>query len=156
VSELYRLSDRRLSAKLVPTFSDKGCLVASVTDPLSRILGFLDRSHYYFLQVAPQLYSRGWVDPVPDPLLLRKSRSAGNRTRDLWICSQGLLLPDHIGSPGIHYVHLRTATNKLTNSMERSTTREATIVRPLDSFPVFHGTRRFNTQFTRVLHLFLS
>jgi hypothetical protein len=24
------------------------------------------------------------VDPVPDPLLLRKSGSAGNRTRDLW------------------------------------------------------------------------
>jgi hypothetical protein len=34
-----------------------------------------------FFQVAPQLYSRGWVDPVPDPLLLRKSGSAGNRTR---------------------------------------------------------------------------
>jgi hypothetical protein len=24
-----------------------------------------------FYQAAPQLYSRGWVDPVPDPLLLR-------------------------------------------------------------------------------------
>jgi hypothetical protein len=40
-----------------------------------------------FYQVAPQLYSRGWVDPVPDPLLdfllffPRKSGSAGNRTR---------------------------------------------------------------------------
>jgi hypothetical protein len=30
------------------------------------------------------------VDPVPDPLLLRKSGSAGNLTRDLWICSQEL------------------------------------------------------------------
>jgi hypothetical protein len=38
-------------------------------------------SRYFFLQVALQLYSRGWVDPVPDPLLLRKSGSAGNRTR---------------------------------------------------------------------------
>jgi hypothetical protein len=36
------------------------------------------------------LTSRGWVDPVPDPLLLRKSGSAGNRTRDLCICSQKL------------------------------------------------------------------
>jgi hypothetical protein len=27
------------------------------------------------------------VDPVPDPLLLRKSGSAGNQTRDLWVCS---------------------------------------------------------------------
>jgi hypothetical protein len=34
-----------------------------------------------FFQVAPKLYSRGWVDPVPDPLLLRKSSSPGNRTR---------------------------------------------------------------------------
>jgi hypothetical protein len=34
-----------------------------------------------FYQVAPQLYSRGWVDPVPDSLLLRKSGSAGNRNR---------------------------------------------------------------------------
>jgi hypothetical protein len=34
-----------------------------------------------FLQVAPQLYLRGWVDPVPDPLLLTKSGSARNRTR---------------------------------------------------------------------------
>jgi hypothetical protein len=28
--------------------------------------------------------------------------------------------------------------------------------RPLDTFPAFHGTRRFNTEFTRALHLFLS
>jgi hypothetical protein len=34
-----------------------------------------------FFQVALQLYSRGRVDPVPDPLLLRTSSSAGNRTR---------------------------------------------------------------------------
>jgi hypothetical protein len=41
--------------------------------------------------------------------------------------------------------------------MELSTTREAILdVRPLDSFPAFHGTRRFNTEFTRDLHLFLS
>jgi hypothetical protein len=29
-------------------------------------------------------------------------------------------------------------------------------VRPLNSFPAFHGTRRFNTEFTKTLHLFLS
>jgi hypothetical protein len=57
------------------------CHVVSVTNPYGRILGFLDRSRYYFFQVAPQLYSPGWVDPVTDPLLLRKSGSAGNRTR---------------------------------------------------------------------------
>jgi hypothetical protein len=41
---------------------DGGCLVVSVPDPYGRIHEFLDRSRYFFLQVAPQLYSRGWVD----------------------------------------------------------------------------------------------
>jgi hypothetical protein len=90
-------SDRRLSAKLVPTFADSGCRVVSATDPNGRIIGFLGRSRYYFFQVAPQLYSRVWVDHVPDPLLLRKSGSAGNRTRDLWICSLELWPLDHRG-----------------------------------------------------------
>jgi hypothetical protein len=31
-SELYRPSDRRLSAKLVPTLADRGCHVVIVTD----------------------------------------------------------------------------------------------------------------------------
>jgi hypothetical protein len=48
------------------------------------ILGFLDRIRYFFFQAAPQLYSQSWVDPVPDSLLLRKSGSAGNRTRVSW------------------------------------------------------------------------
>jgi hypothetical protein len=65
--------------------------------PMAVILGFLDRSRYFFIQVAPQLSSRGWVDPVPDPLLLRKSGRVGNRTRDLWICSQKLWPLDYRG-----------------------------------------------------------
>jgi hypothetical protein len=64
-------------------------------DPYSCILNFLDLICYYFFQAAPQLYSRGWVDPVPDPLLLRKSGSAENRTWDLCICSQKLWPLDH-------------------------------------------------------------
>jgi hypothetical protein len=40
-SELYRASDCRLSAKLVPTFEDTRCLVVSATDPHGRILDFL-------------------------------------------------------------------------------------------------------------------
>jgi hypothetical protein len=58
-SELYRSSDRCLSAKLLLTAADRECHVVSVTDPYCRILGFLDRSRYFFFQVAPQLYSRG-------------------------------------------------------------------------------------------------
>jgi hypothetical protein len=82
-SELYRSSDSRLSAHIVPTFADRAFYVASVTEPYGRILIFLDRSRYFFFQVTPQFYSRVWMDPVPDPLLLRKSCSAGNRTQTL-------------------------------------------------------------------------
>jgi hypothetical protein len=55
--------------------------MVSVTYPYGRIFGFLDRSRYFFFQVAPQLYTRGWVDAFPDSLLLRKSSNARNRTR---------------------------------------------------------------------------
>jgi hypothetical protein len=71
-------TDRATAVDLVPTFADRGCRVVSATDPFSRILGFLNLSRYFFFQVAPQFYSRGCVDPVPDPLLLKKSGSAGN------------------------------------------------------------------------------
>jgi hypothetical protein len=56
-SELDRPSDRRLSAKLVPTFADRGCHVVNVTDLYGRILGFLELRRYFFFQAAPQLYS---------------------------------------------------------------------------------------------------
>jgi hypothetical protein len=48
-TELYRPSGCRLSARLVPTFAERGCHVVSVTDPYCRILGFLARSRYLFL-----------------------------------------------------------------------------------------------------------
>jgi hypothetical protein len=44
MGELYRPSDRRLSAKLMQTFADKDCRLVSMTDPHSRIIGFLDWS----------------------------------------------------------------------------------------------------------------
>jgi hypothetical protein len=50
-SELYRTSDRRFSEKLVRTSADRGCHVVSVTYPYGRILGFLDRSRYFFFQL---------------------------------------------------------------------------------------------------------
>jgi hypothetical protein len=59
VSELYRPSDRRLSTMLVPNFAEGGCRVVSATDAYGCILGFLDRSRYFFFQVAPDLYSGG-------------------------------------------------------------------------------------------------
>jgi hypothetical protein len=53
----------------------------SAWHPYGRILDFLDQNRYSFFQVVPQLYPWGWVDPVPDQLLVRKSGSGGNRTR---------------------------------------------------------------------------
>jgi hypothetical protein len=52
-SELYRRSDRRLSAKLIPTFADRGYHVVSVTVLYSRNIVLLDRSRYFFFEVAP-------------------------------------------------------------------------------------------------------
>jgi hypothetical protein len=63
---------------------------------------FLDRSRY-FIEIAPQLSSRGRVDPIPDPLLLRKSGCAGNWTQDLWNCRQELWPLDQRG--GRFYAH---------------------------------------------------
>jgi hypothetical protein len=49
-SELYRPSDRLLSAKWLPTLANRGCQVVSVTDPYGRILGFLDRSRNFSIK----------------------------------------------------------------------------------------------------------
>jgi hypothetical protein len=76
--------------------------VVSVADPLGRNLGFIDRCRYFSFQVAPQLYSRGWVGPVPDPLLLRKSGSAGNRTRTTGSVARN---SDHRGGPAVQVAH---------------------------------------------------
>jgi hypothetical protein len=80
-SELYRPSDRRLSAKLVPTFCEKNVPRGKREGSLRPYFRFSGPESLLFFQVASQLYSQGWVDPVPDPLFLRKSGIAGNRTR---------------------------------------------------------------------------
>jgi hypothetical protein len=81
-SELYRPTEQQpLSAKLVPTFVDRGCHVVSVTDPYGRILSSRPEPLFFFFQAALQLYPWGWVDLVPDSLLLRKSGSTENRTQ---------------------------------------------------------------------------
>jgi hypothetical protein len=80
----------KLVGEVSAKFADRERRVTSTTDPYRSILDFLDRSFNFFFQVAPQLHSRGWMDPVPDWLLLGKSGRAGNRTRDHWICSQAL------------------------------------------------------------------
>jgi hypothetical protein len=79
-----------LVSEVNANFHGQGCRMVSAVDPHGHNLDFLDQRHYSFFQVAPQLYPRGLVDPVPDPLLLRNSGRAWYQTRDLWICSQEL------------------------------------------------------------------
>jgi hypothetical protein len=84
-----------LVSEVTAKFADRGCHVVSVMDPYGRILAFLDRSRYFFFQAAPQLYSRGWVDPVPDALFRRKSGVAGNRIRSSGIVTRNSWPLDH-------------------------------------------------------------
>jgi hypothetical protein len=86
---------------LVPTFVDRRVSLGQLSGSLTVVnFSFLGRrSRYFFFQAAPHLYSRAWVDPVPDPLLLIKFGSAGNRTQDLWIRSQEIWPLDHRGGP---------------------------------------------------------
>jgi hypothetical protein len=44
----------------------------------------------------------------------------------------------------------------LTKSVELSTAPEATSCAAIRQFPAFYGTRRFITELTRALHLYLS
>jgi hypothetical protein len=84
---------------LVPTFVDRGVSRGQQDrTPMVVNLSFLDRSRYFLFQVAPHLCSRRWVDPIPDPLLIRKSGCAGNQTQDLYVCSQELWPLDNRGS----------------------------------------------------------
>jgi hypothetical protein len=72
VSELYRPRDRLFSAKLVPTFVDRGCHVVSATDPYGHILGFLDRSCYFFLPSSSSVVLMRLSGPHSRPITSQK------------------------------------------------------------------------------------
>jgi hypothetical protein len=99
-SELYRMSDCHLSAKFNANFwgwKDVAWSARRITH--GRYSQFSIPEPIRLFHVAPHLSSRGWVDPVADPLLRKKICSAGNRTRGLWVSSQELWLLDYRGSP---------------------------------------------------------
>jgi hypothetical protein len=64
--------------------------VVSATDPHGRNLGLLEPEPLLSHSSSSSIILTRLSGPDPDPLLLRKSGSAGNRTRVLWICSQEL------------------------------------------------------------------
>jgi hypothetical protein len=68
-NELYRPRDQLLSAKWLPTFCGLMVTRGQRDGSLRPYSRFPRQESLLFYQVAPQLYSRGWADPVPDPLL---------------------------------------------------------------------------------------
>jgi hypothetical protein len=63
---------------LVLTFADRGVSHGQRgRTPTIVNLSFVDRSHYFFFQVVPHLSSRGWVDPVPNTMLLAPGIESG-------------------------------------------------------------------------------
>jgi hypothetical protein len=102
-SELYRLM-----TAAADEVSANFCGLGSVAWSAQRVptavnLGILDQRRYFFIQVAPHLSSRGSMDPVPDPLLVRKFGSVAYQTRDLWVCSQELWPQDRRGGRPVTY-----------------------------------------------------
>jgi hypothetical protein len=56
--------------------------VVSAADPPGSLICFLDSSRYFSFKWLLTCANKDRLDPVPGPLLLRKSSRAGNRTRD--------------------------------------------------------------------------
>jgi hypothetical protein len=60
------------------------------------------------------------------------------------------------GSASTICATINTITNNYLTLWSWALLERPPVVMPLDSFPAFCGPRRFNTEFTRALHLFLS
>jgi hypothetical protein len=79
-----------LVGEVVPTLRIDGVAWSAQRISTAVNLDFLDPEPLLFHSSSSSVILTSLSDPVPDPLLLRKSGSAGNRTRYLWICSQEL------------------------------------------------------------------
>jgi hypothetical protein len=97
-SELYRPSDRRLSAKWLPTCADRRYHVVSVTDSSGCISRFSRQESLLFYQVAPQFVLTRLSAPRSRPTTIFfwyfPESNPGLR-----ICSQELWPLDHRGGP---------------------------------------------------------
>jgi hypothetical protein len=82
---------------LVPTFADRRVSRGQRGSPTVLKLSFLDWIRSISFQWLLIYLHKGWVDHVPDPLVLRKSASSGNRTRNFSVCNQEVWTLDHRG-----------------------------------------------------------
>jgi hypothetical protein len=83
-TELHRLSD--LLGRLVSNFRVElvPCLVQRIPTVVN--LCFLEQSPYIFIQIAPRLSSRGWVDTIPDTIASQK----------IWQCRESIPGPSDL------------------------------------------------------------
>jgi hypothetical protein len=89
--------EQSIPAKLVLTFADRGVYYGQRDGSPRPYSRFSTPESLIFLSNSSSVVLKGWLDRLPDPLLLRKSGSTENRTRDLWICSQELWPLGHRG-----------------------------------------------------------
>jgi hypothetical protein len=94
-SELYRSSDRRRSAKLVPTLVDRWCHVVSATSPSDCNFDSLDPEPLLFLPSSSSIVHEAEWTPFQTHCCSEKSGNAGNLTRDPCVSSQKLWPLDH-------------------------------------------------------------
>jgi hypothetical protein len=91
-----RVSDRRLSAKLVPTLADRGCCVVSATIP--PVVNFrFSRLEPLFPRKSSSIIITRLSGPRSSPTTSQKKIWESNP--DLWICGQELWPLDHRGGP---------------------------------------------------------
>jgi hypothetical protein len=103
---------------LLPTFVDSGVLRGQHgRSPTVVNLSFLDQSRYFSFKSRLIYPHKGRVDSVPHPLLLRKSGSSENRTRDLWVGSQELWPLDRRGGHDIPFSTTNLVSPKFTYYM---------------------------------------
>jgi hypothetical protein len=76
---LYRSSDRRRSAKLVPTLADRGCNLVSATNPSDRNFYFLGLEPLLFLPSCSSIVHEAEWTPFQTHCCSEISVNAGNR-----------------------------------------------------------------------------
>jgi hypothetical protein len=76
----------------------EGCRVVSVMGSHCCYSRFSRVESLFVIHVALSCPHKAERNPIPDILLLTTFRSAWNRTRDLWVCSQELRTLDHRGA----------------------------------------------------------
>jgi hypothetical protein len=74
-------------------------------------LDFLDPEPLLFHSSCSSVILTRLSGPVPDTLFLRKFGNAGNRARDLWICSRELWPLDHRGGQEAEVITLSDLDN---------------------------------------------